>query len=74
MRMFRFNGLPKAIVLAWTILLVAGFANAQSDDNNDKKSPTPPGLYITPTALSNAVQQDLNPGLSAIRISSRERR
>ena len=60
MRMF--DGFPKAIVLGWTILLFASVANAQSDD--DQKSPTPPGLYITPTALPNAVQQVLNPGLT----------
>jgi YVTN family beta-propeller protein len=68
MKMFRFDELPKAIVLAWTILVCAGLANAQSsarlDDDDDKKSPTPPGLYITPTALANAVQQPLNPGLT----------
>jgi len=68
MRMFRFNGLPKAIALAWAILVFAGLANAQDsarlDDDDDKKSPTPPGLYITPTALANAVQQVLNPGLT----------
>src|SRR6202030_4725968 len=68
MRMFRFGELPKAIVLAWTILVFAGLANAQGsarfDDDDDKKSPTPPGLYITPTALANAVQQELNPGLA----------
>jgi YVTN family beta-propeller protein len=58
MRMFRFVEFPKAIVLAWTILVFAGLANAQ------EKSPTPPGLYITPTALANAVQQPLNPGLT----------
>jgi YVTN family beta-propeller protein len=66
--MFRFNELPKAIVLAWTILVFAGLANAQRsegvDDDDDKKSPTPPGLYITPTTLPNAVQQLLNPGLT----------
>ena len=68
MRMFRFDELPKAIILAGTILVLAGLANAQSsarlDDGDDKKSPTPPGLYITPTALANAVQQPLNPGLA----------
>jgi YVTN family beta-propeller protein len=65
MRKFRFGGLPKAIVLAWTILLFAGLANAQRDDDDDNKtSQTPPGLYITPTALHDAVQQDLNPGLT----------
>jgi len=68
MRIFRFDELPKAIVFAWTVLVFAGLANAQSsarlDDDDDKKSPTPPGLYITPTALANAVQQPLNPGLT----------
>ena len=64
MRMFRFTRLPKAIALACTILLFAGPANAQANDDDEKKSPTPPGLYITPTALPNAVQQDLNPGLA----------
>ncbi len=48
----------------------AGPANAQlQDDHNDqdshnKKSPTPPGLYVTPKVLANAVQQNLNPGLA----------
>jgi hypothetical protein len=65
MRMFRFDKLSKAIVLAWTMVSFAGLANAQQlDDDHDKKSPTPPGLYITPTALANAVQQLLNPGLA----------
>jgi hypothetical protein len=67
MRMFRFDELPKAIVLALTILVFAGLANAQPSarlDDDDKKSPTPPGLYITPTALADAVQQPLNPGLT----------
>jgi len=70
MRMFRFGELSKAIVLALTVLLFAGLANAQrsarldDDDDDDKKSPTPPGLFITPTALANAVQQELNPGLA----------
>src|SRR5258705_9156799 len=68
MRMFRFDGLHKAVVLAATLLVFVGLANAQRsaklDDDDDKKSPTPPGLYITPTALANAVQQGLNPGLT----------
>src|SRR6266480_3733899 len=66
MRMFRFDELPKTIVLTWMILACAGLANAQANarsDNGDKNSPTPPGLYITPTALPNAAQQELNPGL-----------
>jgi len=63
MRMFKFGELPKAIVLAWAVLLFTNFANAQSD-NEIAKSTTPPGLFITPTALPNAFQQDLNPGLT----------
>jgi YVTN family beta-propeller protein len=38
--------------------------NAQLQDNHNQNSPTPPGLYITPKLLANAVQQDLNPGLT----------
>jgi hypothetical protein len=34
----------------------------------------PTGQFVTPTALSNAVQQYLNPGLPATRISSRASR
>src|ERR1700730_4644663 len=65
MRMFRFSELPQAIVLAWMVVIFAGFASAQRfDDDDDKKSATPPGLYITPTVLANAVQQPLNPGLA----------
>jgi len=64
MRMFRFNKLPKAVVLAWTILLFTGLANAQRNDDDVQASPTPPGLYITPNVLPNAVQQQLNPGLT----------
>src|SRR6201988_4121648 len=64
MKMFRYNALPKAIVPALTIPPFAGLRTGQADDAQDKKSPTPPGLYITPTALPNAVQQDLNPGLA----------
>ena len=63
MRIFRFDKLPKAIVLAWAMVAFAGLANAQKhDDDDDKKSPTPPGLYITPMALASAVRQPLNPG------------
>src|SRR4029077_17112794 len=68
MRMFRFNELPKAIVLVSTMLVFASLGNAQRNtkdgDDDDKKSPTPPGLNITPTALPNADQQNLNPGLT----------
>jgi len=64
-RLFRFDVLHKTIVLALTILAFAGLANAQRNNDGDQKSPTPPGLYITPTALANAVQQPLNPGLTS---------
>jgi DNA-binding beta-propeller fold protein YncE len=33
-------------------------------DDHNKTTPTPTGLYITPKALADAVQQDLNPGLA----------
>jgi YVTN family beta-propeller protein len=68
--------LPKAIVLGWTILFFAGLANAQDGNGQGQNgqgqngqgqgqpSPTPAGLFITPTALPGAVQQQLNPGLS----------
>ena len=39
-------------------------ASRKTNDRSKEKSPTPPGLYITPKALANAVQQDLNPGLT----------
>jgi YVTN family beta-propeller protein len=39
-------------------------AQAQPENENSKKTLTPPGLYITPKALPGAVQQDLNPGLA----------
>jgi DNA-binding beta-propeller fold protein YncE len=34
------------------------------DDAKNQNSATPPGLYITPTALPHSVQQVLNPGLT----------
>src|ERR1700758_1795054 len=64
MRLFRFDEPRKMNVLALTILVFAGLANAQPDHDGDQKSPTPPGLFITPTALANAIQQPLNPGLT----------
>src|SRR5215471_580766 len=67
MRMFRFDGLPRALALACAVLLFASITyarpNMQDDDDDDKKSPTPPGLFITPKVLQSAVQQVLNPGL-----------
>src|ERR1700704_1544248 len=64
MRLFKFNELVKLSAIPFAILVLASLANAQLDDKDDEKSPTPPGLYITPTALAHAVQQDLNPGLA----------
>src|SRR6516165_12157538 len=61
MRLIRFE-LRTLIVLALTIVVFAGLGNAQDDAHH--KSPTPPGLFITPTALDHAVQQVLNPGLT----------
>src|SRR5215813_14593731 len=45
------------------MLVLAGLANAQPNDTDHEKSATPPSLYITPTALPHALQQQLNPGL-----------
>jgi 6-phosphogluconolactonase (cycloisomerase 2 family) len=70
MGMLRFSGLSRTIAFALSILLFAGLGYGQDkagpngDNNEDKKSPTPPGLFITPTALKDAVQQDLKPGLA----------
>ena len=50
--------LPLLALTALPILAQTGH------DDDDKKSPTPPGLYITPTALPHAVQRVLNPGLA----------
>src|SRR5215831_7654672 len=63
MRLFRFEERRKLVTLAWAILVLAGLANAQHNEGGHK-SQTAPGLYITPTALSHAVQQELNPGLT----------
>jgi len=64
MRLFRFEELRKLVILAWAVLVFAGLANAQPNDADREKSATPPGLFITPTALDHAVQQVLNPGLT----------
>jgi YVTN family beta-propeller protein len=62
------------IFAALPLLVIATLATAQaggvrdnqpsSSQDDDKKSPTPPGLFITPTVLPSAVQQELNPGLA----------
>jgi len=61
--------LPLLVVTALSTTAQAGTirddqSNDRQDEKDDKKSPTPPGLFITPTALPNAVQQELNPGLA----------
>ena len=59
----------KASLLATTIMAVPLLAHAAVDtlvDGNNGTLPLPTGQYVTPTApLTNAVQQDLNPGLAA---------
>jgi YVTN family beta-propeller protein len=69
MRMFRFKRFLKVSVLALAILVVPRIAPSQTDrrvdDDDERKTPTPTGLYITPTApLVDAIQQPLNPGLA----------
>jgi hypothetical protein len=49
MRLFRFEELRKLVILALAIVVFAGLANAQPNNEGGQKSPTPPGLYITPT-------------------------
>ena len=68
MKLFKYNGLLKASLLASVFLIVPRIADAQLNtliDGNDGVLPTPPGLYVTPTApLTRAIQQPLNPGLA----------
>ena len=67
MNVFKYKGLLKASLLASAVLMASHLANAQVNtaiDGNDGKLPTPPGLFVTPTApLTSAIQQPLNPGL-----------
>ncbi|HEX8880477.1 MAG TPA: alkaline phosphatase family protein [Candidatus Acidoferrum sp.] len=68
MKTFRFKRLTQALALASAILAFVGIANGQSNSQGQNEggqpSATPPGLFITPTALPNATQQDLKPGLA----------
>src|SRR5450755_2582683 len=68
MNLFKYNGLLKASLLASAFLIAPRITNAQLNtliDGNDGVLPTPPGLYVTPTApLTKAMQQPLNPGLA----------
>ena len=48
-----------------SFICIGAMISVKADDEDDvKKSPTPPGLFISPTALANAFQQPLNPGLT----------
>ena len=60
----RWLWLPALALLAFTALPVLAQNRDDHHDDDKTKSPTPPGLYITPTALDHAVQQVLNPGLA----------
>ncbi len=68
MKIFKCIRLLKASLLASAVLIAPCIADAQLNtaiDGNDGKLPTPPGLYVTPTApLTGAIQQPLNPGLT----------
>jgi DNA-binding beta-propeller fold protein YncE len=72
MKVFKYNRLLKASLLVSAILIAPRIVDAQlhtHDDGNDGGNegalPTPPGLYVTPTApLTKAIQQQLNPGLT----------
>ena len=59
----------KASLLATTVMATPHLALADPDTltaGNNGTLPLPTGQYVTPTApLTNAVQQDLNPGLAA---------
>ena len=64
MKILRFSLVLATVVLASAILLSTSFVKADRDRDDDahRGSPTPPGLYLTPTVLAHAVQQDLTPG------------
>ena len=66
MKILRFSLVLATVVLASAILLSTSFVKADRDRDDDahRGSPTPPGLFITPTALKDAVQQDLKPGFA----------
>jgi hypothetical protein len=68
MTMSKHRGLLKTSVLTSAVLIASHLAYPQLNtaiDGNNGKLPTPPGLFVTPTApLTNAIQQPLNPGLA----------
>ena len=68
MKLFKYNRLFQASLLVPAFLIAPRITDAQLNtliDGNDGVLPTPPGLYVTPTApLTGAIQrQQLNPGL-----------
>ena len=66
MKEFKHNRLLQASLLLSTILIAPRIVDAQraASDPNSGALPTPPGLFVTPTApLTSAIQQPLNPGL-----------
>jgi len=69
MAALHYQRMLKAGLLATTTLTAPHLAHAEVDtliDGNNGTLPLPTGQYVTPTApLTNAVQQDLNPGLPA---------
>jgi YVTN family beta-propeller protein len=68
MKLFKYNRLLKASLLVPALLIGVCTMHAQTNtliDGNDGVLPTPPGLFVTPTApLTEAKQQPLNPGLA----------
>jgi DNA-binding beta-propeller fold protein YncE len=62
----RLRWLAAVSLLALSALPTWGDNRLKVDDDDDKNqnSATPPGLFITPTALPHSVQQVLNPGLT----------
>jgi hypothetical protein len=68
MKLFQYRRLLNASLLVSAFLTAPRIMDAQDNtliDGNDGVLPTPPGLYVTPTApLSSAIQQPLNPGLA----------
>jgi DNA-binding beta-propeller fold protein YncE len=68
MKLVTYSRLLKASLLVSAFLVAPRITDAQLNtliDGNDGVLPTPPGLYVTPTApLTSAMQRPLNPGLA----------
>src|SRR5215475_11827660 len=68
MKLLKNHGLLQASLLFSAFLIAPRVMDAQLNtllDGNDGVLPTPPGLFVTPTApLTGAIQQPLNPGLA----------